>query len=228
MSYTDGTWDNGSPYSDMEIFIGPDELRTTSGTAALTLNASGDLSVNIGASQATVNVVTPVELIRTGVYGTPQSQFGTAAGVSGPSAVANTSGPLALQPGYPPITAANMATVGGAGILRGPIPKGIQINSLVLNYLITGAALTANQIGITKTSFVNNVAIAVSNILAKATNGLQTATQANPYSTAVAVTAPAFQVTTNTAIILEWDVTTQAGGACRLYGITLKCSFNFN
>lgn len=228
MPGTDSVWEQGSSFPDLQIFIGADEIRTTSGTATLTLNASGDLSVNIGASQTTVNVISEPGFERTGRYGSSaldQQQYGTAASQPGPSAVPGTSGPG--YSGMPPIQGSKLATLTG-GVPAGPAAKGIMITSIDAIYLIAGSALTLNQLGITASKFVNNVAVAVTNILAKAANGLQTAIQANPYVTNVPVTTPAFVVTPDTEVLVEWDVTTQAGGSARLYGLVLRCSFNFN
>lgn len=233
MSYTEGRWEGNTAFPDLTLFVGADEIRNTSGTATLTLNASGDLSLNIGNSQACVFVVSEASLLRSGVYASSydQQQFGTAAGVAGPTTVANTSGPFALKPGFPPILAAAMATLGT--VQRGPVPKGLQVNSVTAIYSVTGLALSAAQIGITQTKYVNNAAFVVTNVLAKAANGLPTAIStgaAAPYTTTVAITSPAFTIgsTTGTELLIELDLTTGASGTARLYGLSVNCSFNFN
>lgn len=234
MSITEGRWEGNTAFPDLTLFVGADEIRATSGTATLTLNASGDLSLNIGNSQACVFVISEAAMLRSGVYASSydQQQFGTAAGVAGPTAaVPNTSGPLGLKPGFPPLTAANMATLGA--IQRGPIPKGLQVNSVTAIYSVTGLGLTLAQIGVTQTKFTNNAALVVTNVLAKAANGLPTAIgtgAANPYSTVVPMTSPAFTIgsTAGTELLVELDLTTGASGTARLYGMSVNCSFNFN
>ena len=119
-----------------------------------------------------------------------------------------------------------MATRGA--IQTGPVPKGFQIDSVDVIYLVSGAALTLAQIGITQTKFANNTAAVVSNILVKAANGLATAIQANPYVINVPVTSPTMLVTPDNAILIELDMTTQAAGALRVYGLNVKCHYNYN
>lgn len=232
MSITEGRWEGNTPFPDLTIFVGADEIRNTSGTATLTLNASGDYSLNIGNSQACVFTVSEASLLRSGVYASSydQQQFGTAAGVAGPSTVAGTSGPLGLKPGFPPLAASQMATLGA--IQTGPIAKGLQINSVTAIYSVTALALTLAQIGVTKTQFANNAALVVTNVLAKAANGLPTAIgtgASNPYCATVAMTAPVAMTpgsVAGTELLIELDLTTGASGTARLYGFSVNCSFN--
>lgn len=109
-----------------------------------------------------------------------------------------------------------------------PRPKGIEFKELYPWYLVSGAALTLNTIGITKTVAANNAANVVTNILANAANNLQTATQTNPYLTPIQIASPAYQVTKYASYNIEWDVTTAGGGAARIYGAYLDVAFNFN
>ena len=229
MPTTEGIWQQNTASNDMEIFIDPYHLWVAAGSATLTRDGSGLINLAIGASQTCVieGVFTPK--LRTGMYATPaldQEQFGTAASQPGPSTVADTSGPLALKPGFPPILAANMATLGN--IQRGPIPKGIQINSVDAIYSVAGAALSLATIGVTKTVFANNVAPAVTVLLANAANGLPTATQANPYVKNVPLSTVAFLTDHDAEPIIELDLTTAAGGSAKLYGLVARCSFNYN
>jgi len=142
MSFTDGKWEQGTPQSDFIVFIGADDIIDFAAVTTLPAAPSAGLIYKVVPSAAAAKFFSSCSgpLLRTGVYGTDQEQFGTAAGVSGPSSVANTGGPLGLTPGYPPILAANMATVGGtvggAGILRGPLPRGVQINSVDVIYQV--------------------------------------------------------------------------------------------
>lgn len=239
MPFTESRWEQGSVSTDLQMFIGADQIRNTSGAPTLTLNGSGDLSLNLGASTTAVFAVSASDFLRTGQYAVPiysggaqnagalpQQAFGTAASVPGPSTIAGTSDPLALPQGTPPQPSSKLATLGN--IRTGPLVRGFQINSVDVIYLITGAALTSIAIGLTKTVFANNVANAVLNMIAKAQNGLATATQANPYVTNVVVPAPAMITSPDTATLLELDVTTAAGGAFRLYGFVLRMNYNLN
>src|SRR6266567_4198733 len=181
MSYTDSRWTQGSPNTDLSIFVGADQFIDFAAVATLpAAPAAGLLFKTVGNNAVAKFFASLSLLLRSGQFATAaysQEQFGTAAAVPGPSSVAGTSSPLALQPGFPPVTAANMATVGGTlgtGFLSGPIPKGIQINSYdVIYQVLTLAAATATT-GLTKTKFVNLVAPVVTNIVALAANGLPT------------------------------------------------------
>jgi hypothetical protein len=108
-----------------------------------------------------------------------------------------------------------------------PRPKGIAIKEIYPVYLIAGAALTTNTIGLTKTVFANATAPAVTNLLADAANGLATATQAAPYVTPIQIPTPAFQTTKYSEYTLEWDITTAGGGTADIYGVFLDLAFNY-
>jgi hypothetical protein len=166
--------------------------------------------------------------LRTGQYASAssQSQFGTAAGVAGPTTVANTSGPLALPAGIPPILAANLPTLGN--IQRGPIPKGMQINSIDVIYTVAGLAAAVATVGLTTTAFANTTAPVVANLIALAANGLPTAVQATPYVKNVAVATPAMIITADTEVVANVNFTGGATGTVDFYGIVVHCSYNFN
>lgn len=130
--------------------------------------------------------------------------------------------------GAPPYTAGSSAPPGNLTPVTSPRPKGLQIRQITPVYLVAGAALTTNTIGLTKTAFVNNTANAVTNILSNAANGLQTATQANPYATPIQIPTPAYQTTKGASYNIEWDVTTAGGGTARIYGVSVDVVFNYN
>lgn len=229
MPTTESVWEQNSALTDMQIFVDPYHIFASAGAATLTRDGAGLLNLAVGASQACVFNCFCTPKTRTGMYATAafnQQQFGTAASVPGPSSVAGTSGPLALRPGFPPIPAASLATLGA--FQSGPIPKGIQINSVDVIYTVAGAALTLAQIAVYKTVFANNVAPAVTALLASGAHGLPTATQAQPYVTNVPLTTVAFLTDNDVEPIVELDLTTQVGGSLKLYGIVLRCNFNFN
>jgi hypothetical protein len=236
MSYTDGVWDQGTPQTGMQIFVGASDFIDTAGHATSASSAAGLFSKNLAASlSATLFANVSSMLLRTPVYATAagaQQQFGTAAAVPGPSAVANTSGPLALSPGYPPITAANMATVGGtvggAGIQRGPIAKGMQITGVDVIYAVGTTALTTATLGLTKTAFANNTAPAVTNIIALGTNSLPTAAQTQPYVKNVAVASPAMITTADSEVLVNVNFTTPGSSTVVFYGVVLYVSYNLN
>ena len=237
MSITDGRWEGNVSFPDMQMVWGAQSFSVVSGTAPLTVGGSGLYSLNVPAS-TTANLLLNLDAIpvRTGVLASSydQEQFGTAAGVAGPSSVANTSGPLALSPGFPPITAANMATIAGSingtgtGIQRGAIPKGIQIDSIDVIYAVNVANATSVQCALVKTVFANGVAPAVSNLIPLGANGLPVATAATPYLTNVPVSSPAMITNSDNIVNCLVNIVTPASSTVAFYGIVTRCHYNFN
>ena len=130
MSISEGRFEGNTSYPDLQFFLGFDDFIDTSAHAVNATQGAGLASQTLAASLAATLFSNVEPWLRTGVYASSydQEQLGTAAGVAGPSLVANTSGPLALPPGIPPILAAGLATLGN--LQRGPVPKGMQIDSI--------------------------------------------------------------------------------------------------
>ncbi len=236
MSITEGRWEGNTAFPDLQIFVGAEAFIDTSAHAVAASQGAGLFDFTLASTLAGTFFANVGPMLRTGVYASSydQEQFGTAAGVAGPTAVANTSGPLGLPPGFPPITAANLTTIAGAingtgtGIQRGPIPKGLQINSIDVIYTVANVAASVATVGLTKTVFVNNVAPAVTNIIALGANGLPTTAQALPYVTNVAVPTPAMITASDTEVVANVNLTAGSGGTVTFYGIVIKASFNYN
>lgn len=228
MSRTNARWEQDNPFTDGVLILSPIDFASVgAAVAGIALNASGDVSQNQAASIVAKYVVSLNNVIfRTGLLPFLQEQFGTAAGVAGPTLVANTSDPDA-QIGVPPFTGASQFQPPATGFA----PKGIAFTSVTLYYQIGTNPLSLHTMGITKTVKpvpATPAALVVTNVLANAANGLATAANANPQSTTAAVTSTVFQVADNAEYILEVDVTTPAGGTYRLYGAEIKVRFNFN
>ena len=232
MGFTDGTWDQATPQPDGRIFIGADQFIDFAALATLpAAPAPGLLFKTVPATDASKFFSScPGLLLRSGVYAGPntQEQFGTAAAAPGPSHVPGTSGPLAFIQGRPPMLGAKMATV--AGSLAGPLPKGIQINSVDVIYQVLTLAAAAATIGLTTTQFpAVSAAPIVTNLIALGTNGLLLPIDAHPIVVNVPVTSPAMIVPTNdTEVILNINFTAGATGTVNFYGAVLNCSFNYN
>jgi hypothetical protein len=212
----------------MQIFVDAGWFTDVAGLATVASAGPGLFVKHVPATDASTFFANLGLLLRTGQYASAdgQSQFGTAAGVAGPTTVANTSGPLALPPGIPPILAANLPTLGN--IQRGPIPKGMQINSIDVIYTVAALAAAVATVGLTTTTFANATAPVVTNLIALAANGLPTAVQATPYVKNVAVATPAMLITADTEVIANVNFTGGATGTVDFYGIVVHCSFNFN
>ena len=227
MPRTASFFQQDSPFTDLKLNLGPEDFTNTgAGTVALTVNAKGDISQNAAASQTLVFTASLSKVLeRLGFPLFLQEQFGTAAGVAGPTSVANTSDPAA-NTGYPPFTGASYLTPRTSNIA-----KGLQINDIVVVYEITGAALTTHTFGLSKTVYPTPgtpAALTATDIVAAGANGLATAINANPQSTKITVASAAFNATDLSNMNIAYDVTTAVAGAYRLYGMFLHCSFNFN
>lgn len=124
--------------------------------------------------------------------------------------------------GVPPFTGvSNLVPV------TSPRPKGIKVRQIYPWYLVAGAALTTNTVGVTTTVAANATALAVTTLLTNAANGLQTATQATPYLTPIQIASPVFITAKYSSYDIEWDVTTAGGGTANIYGVFLDCDFNY-
>lgn len=187
-----------------------------------TRNGAADFSWNLGAAVGPITFSSPLYdggLFRTGFGEDLQEQFG------------GTGIPASAQPQfYRPDISAGMSTAQQITPRTALKLKGFKPLSLKLVYLITGAALTLHQLRVDKITHANNVANAITAIIANGANGLATATQANPYVTTIAFAAgqQVYQVADLAQMWVELTVTTQAAGAYRLYACELTVEFNFN
>ena len=237
MPQTDGRWSSRTPFPDLQLFIGALKFKDLAGLATTpsSIATPGIIYQTVPATDASVFAVDLAELfLRSGVYGSTaydQEQFGTAASVPGPTTVANTSDPLAMPvntsspyQGFPPIPSASMATLAGA--LTGPLPKGIQIDSIDVIYQVLTLAAAAATIGLTKTNFANLVAPTVTNLIALGAHSLPTAVGAHPQVTNVAVASPAMIVAADTEVLLNINLTSGATGTINFYGAVVKAHYN--
>jgi hypothetical protein len=224
---TNGRFEQKLPVTDAFLPMdASDFFSVGAGASTLTLNAKGDVSFNMAASLAGKWICSLTGLIfRTGQAPFLQEQFGTAAGVAGPTTVANTSDPDAGI-GPPPQTG-QLSIIPQTGFF----PKGVKIVDITMHYQITTNPLALHTVGLSKT--VKPVsgtpaALVVTDIIANAANGLATAANANPQSTKVLVASPVFNVTDLSELIIELDATTPAGGTYRMYGATVHLQYNYN
>jgi hypothetical protein len=128
--------------------------------------------------------------------------------------------------GRPPFTGATQLTP-----VSSARPKGIAFKAIYPVYTLTTAAQTSQAISLTKTTFANNTAPVVANIITAGQNGLANATQAQPYLTCIPVPVAnqGFQTTRFTEFLIEWDLTPSGGTAVvDIYGIFIDLAYNFN
>jgi len=232
MPHTQSRYMQDLGFTDGKIFAGIGDLTLISGTAPLTKNAFGDYSFNLGNSATCVFGVNLSTLIlrRLGMFEDLQEQFG-GGGIPGSAQ------PQAYRPDQIPSMSSAQQLQPRAAFKT----KGFRLKSLDVIQLISGAAITTNQIGIAMNQHVNNVANNVTTILALAANGLPTAVQANPYVTTISLTSaqqalisnvpggiPGYHILNDTGLWVEVDMTTPGGGTARLYGVDISIEYNFN
>ena len=223
MAHTQGRYQQDLGFTDGIIVYAAQafsQLPAVSG--ALTRNNPADFSWNVGAGAGPLNLQVNLfngEMLRTGFGEDLQEQFG------------GTGIPASAQPQfYRPDVIGGMASLQQITPRTALKTKGIKPLALKVSYLITGAALTTHTCRVDKIVYVNNVANAVTAIIATGANGLATATQANPYTTVVPFPAnqQLYQITDLASMWFEITVTTQGGGAYRLQGAELSVEYNFN
>ena len=127
--------------------------------------------------------------------------------------------------GIPPFTGSSELTP-----VTSARPKGVALKSLTVVYLVTGAALTVPTVGMFATAYVNLVAPVTTTLIAQATNGLQTAANAQAYVTTipVPVAQQGFIITPNTSTVIELDANVGAATTLDVISMFLTCSFNYN
>lgn len=127
--------------------------------------------------------------------------------------------------GRPPFAGSSQLTP-----VTAPRPKGIAITGLAVTYLITGANLTVPTIGLFAVQYPNLVAPTVTTLIAQATNNLQTATNAQAYTTPVPVPVAnqGFIITPNTAVVIEFDFNVGAATTMDVIAMFLTAKFNYD
>ena len=229
MSITEGRFEGNISFPDLQIFVDATWFQNVgSGVSSLATDGAGLVYALLGNS-AVGNFFANLALFtRTGVYASSydQEQYGTAASVAGPSSVANTSGPLGLLPGIPPLTAAQLPTLGHTQ--NGPIPKGTQIDSIDVIYTPLSLAASVATVGLTKTVFKNGVDPVVTNLIALGANGLATTMATKPQVFNVPVTTPAMITDADVAQYCNVNLTAGATGTVKFYGVVVHAHYNFN
>lgn len=221
---TQGAFFADTPHNGGVIVVPAHELGRFSANLVLTRNAIGDYSLNrtAGGAETYQIVASLAQLLRKvttypGVNGMPfQEAFGTATGNGS-------------NPGYP-AGAAGLPPFAGDDQLTAPTtmtPKGIKVTDVFAVYQAGVVDLTAASLSLNRTVYVNGVAPAVTNIPISAT-ALTLTAAATPYLATRAVTTPAFEVTDNSDLELEFAVTLANTGTFRMYALGFHCQYNFN
>lgn len=228
MSKTQGRYEQKVGNTDAIAVFGPNDVDALAAAdCVLTRTAAGDYNYTVAASKTVTFGLNLGKLLqRTGQLPFIQEQFGTAAGVAGPTTVANTSDPDAKSSPYiPPFTGATQLSV-----QTGFFPKGIKIMGFNVAYFVKTVNLTALTCRVDKTVYADGVAVAVTAVLASAANGLISTFAATPKVKAVTLAAAQqiYRVTDLSALTFELGVQTPVGGTFELERIEVLYHYNFN
>lgn len=108
-----------------------------------------------------------------------------------------------------------------------PRLKGISFIDLSLRYKVSTANLTSITVGLSKTVYANATALAITDVLAPAQNGLSLVAAATPYSYRIALPS-GYQVTDNAEFWLEIATVTPASSILDFYGAEIHLLYNYN
>jgi len=221
MPHTEGRYMMDLGLTDGKIFCGPgDIVWDIAAQAGVARIAAGQWAVSHVAAANTTNFavnVTQAIMRRLGFFEDLQEQFG-GTGIPG-SAQSRT---------YRPDVIGAMSAAQQLQPRTAFKTKGIRLISYDVIYSIGTLALTAQTTRVDQTVYVNNVAAATTAVLATGANGLQTATQANPYVTTVTPAVQPYIILNDTALWIEVAVNAQATSVYSLIGIDIAVEFNFN
>lgn len=223
MPHTQSRYQQDLGFTDGRIFMGPgDIVWDVAAQAGVSRTAAGQWGVAHVAAANTTNFavnLTNAILRRTGFGEDLQEQFG------------GTGIPASAQPQfYRPDVIPGMSTGQQITPRTALKLKGIKLLSFDVTYSIGTLAMTAHTCRVDFTNYVNNVAANTVSVLASGANGLQTATQANPYTTTVTLAAgqQVYRVTADAALWIEISANNQATTAYTLIGVEAAVEYNYN
>lgn len=209
-------------FTDGRMFLSPGDLIFVATVApVVTRNAAGDWSLTrIAAGAETLNIaanLTNAVIRRTGFGEDIQAQFG------------GTGIPGSAQPQvYRPDVIPAMNTAQQIQPRTALKIKGIKLLSFDTIFRNTVVALTSNNVRVDQALFVNNVAPAVTAILAP--TAIATAAQANPYvvNTALAAGQQTYRNLIDQEIWIEATIVMANTGKLDFYGFDCLVEFNYN
>lgn len=208
--------------TDARLFCGPGDAIAVGSTAApiIVRNAAGDWVLSrTSAGAETINIavnLTQQILRRTGFFEDLQEQFG-GAGIAASAEFQgrpDTIGAMNTGQQITPRTAFKL--------------KGVKFLSIDAIYRVTVANLTTNTLRVDQDLQVNNVAPAITAVLAP--TGIPTAVQANPYVTVVPlpVAQQIYRISPDQELWIEMTAVMANTGVLAFYGFDVQMEFNFN
>lgn len=226
MPHTISRYQQDLGFTDSRVFLGAGDVTVFNSTGVannpvVTRNAAGDWSLTRTAAGAeTVSVagnLLQAVLRRTGFGEDLQEQFG-GAGIPASAQVQNyrpdVIGAMSAAQQLQPRTALKL--------------KGVKLLSIDTIFRVTVVNLTTNTLRVDNTVFVNNVAPAVTPVLAPL--GINTVVQANPYvqNTPLAGAQQIYRITADQSLWVEMTAVMANTGKLDFYGFDCLCEFNFN
>lgn len=223
MPHTQSRYQQDLGFTDGRVFISPEAVIAVGSTAApvVTRNAAGDWSLNRTAGGAeTINIGANLMAVlkrRTGFGEDLQHQFGG-------SGIAASAQPQF----YRPDQIGSMSTGQQLQPRTALKVKGVKLLSIDAIYRVTVANLTTNTLRVDQTLQVNNVAPAITAVLAP--TGIPTLTQANPYvqNVALAANQQIYRTLVDQELWIEETIVMANTGVFAFYGFDCLIEFNYN
>lgn len=214
MPHTRSQFKQDQGFGDGILIVGPEDIMV-SGTGVRTRNAVGDWSINQAASLTNLYAINIGQLMqRTGLSDKFLEQYGG----SNPSVDALPQGIYGTDYTGNPVAPRTAF-----------FKKGVKLVGIKVVGLVSAVNLVAATCRLDEVLYVDNAAVAVTNKLASAANGLPTAFRANPYVSQIAnFVTPGYEVTDLQELLFEMSIQTNAGGTYRLYRLELQFEFNCN
>lgn len=209
-------------FTDGKIFCEPSQEIMAFGTFTLTRNAVGNYVYAQGSSLTNQYVVNLSNAIarRLGFFEDLQENFGSQSG-TGIAGSAQTRT-------YRPDQIGSMSAGQQLQPRTAFKTKGFRLISLDVIYNVGTLALTSINNTLVQTVFANNVAPAVTTLLASGANGLSTAVQANPYVTTIVFPTQTYFTLNDASVYFEIVPITPATSTFNLWGFDVAYEFNYN
>jgi len=226
MPHTQSRYQQDLGFTDGRVFLGPGDVVASNSTGAannpvVVRNSAGDWSLTRTAAGAeTVSIaanITNALIRRTGFGEDLQEQFG------------GTGIPGSAQPQvYRPDVIPSMNTAQQLQPRTALKVKGLKLLSIDAIFRVTVVNLTTHTLRVDQTIFVNNVAPAVTAILAP--TGLNTVVQANPYvqNLGLAAAQQIYRTLLDQEVWIEATAVMANTGKLDFYGFDCLVEYNLN
>jgi hypothetical protein len=224
MPHTESRYQQDLGFTDGEVFAAAGDLVwSPAANATITRNAAGNWSVNQAAS-LTVNYavnITTLLLRREGFFEDIQEQFGG-------TGIAGSAQPQFYRPDQGILLQAQIQQLLPRTAFK---TKGFKLISYDVIYQTSVLALSSITTRVDQTVFVNNVAPAITSVLASGQNGLSLAvpsTGPNVTTVSLPVNQQIYRTLEDMQLWIELTVVTPATSTFALYGFDCDVEFNYN